>query len=305
MTEIPALTTGEEFETVLARIPGATGRFPLLSEMFVEQGTKADWDLLHDLHYKAEGALIGPHYWRCTLRGETIGVCVISVARGMLSDRHKAFPNLACGKDTKISNTFRFNIVNRDFRNVSRLVVDTMYRGCGVAYRMQNLASRMEGFKYIEIQSSMSKYNFFAEKAGFRFIKPRRANKYEIGLQHFRRFFKSYPGDHEGIMQEYAAMSPAIQTKVVSELKHFYYLNSAVERTGANNKNGKKRVDEMSFSELIRALIQMCFSSPLYGVYRNPDYGREIPKRLPLIAFDWQGVNEPLNMEKYRAGGFE
>jgi ABC-type ATPase with predicted acetyltransferase domain len=303
MTTIPALTTGEDFETLLSRQTGARGAFPLLSEMFVEKGTKADWDLLHDLHYKAEGGLIGPHYWRCTLRGETIGVCVISVARGMLSDRHKAFPNLACGKDTKISNTLRFKIVNRDYRNVSRLVVDTMYRGCGVAYRMQNLASRMEGFKFIEIQSSMSKYNFFAEKAGFRFLKPRRANKYDLGLQHFRRNFTSYPGDHEGVMREFDGMPAARQAQVLEELKHFYFLNSAIERTGGGNKKGRERVDAMTAADLIRALIQMCFSSPLYGVYRNPDHGREIPMRLPLTAFDWQSVNEPLNMEKYRASG--
>lgn len=298
MTPILTQCTDDDLETLVERRGGARGTFPMLSEMFVEQGSKEDWELLHDLHYKSEGGVVGPHYWKVTFRGETIGVCVISISRGMLTDRHKAFPNMACGKDTKMSNTFRFKIVNRDFRLVSRLVVDTMYRGIGVAYRLQNLASRMEGFRYTEIQSSMSKYNLFAEKAGFKFVKPRRANKYELGLMHFRRHFKCYPGDHQGVMEEFNAMPEAVQERAQAELKHFYYLNSAVERTGANNKKGRARVDNFTMSEVVKELIQMCFSSPLYGVYRNPDYKRDIPKKLPLIAFDWQRPDEPLNLEK-------
>ena len=37
-------------------------------------------------------------------------------------------------------------------------------------YRMMNLASRMEGSPFTEIQSSMSKFNHFGQKAGFRFV---------------------------------------------------------------------------------------------------------------------------------------
>ncbi|EOV6637503.1 hypothetical protein ACOQ1I_005060, partial [Escherichia coli] len=36
--------------------------------------------------------------------------------------------------------------------------------------------------------------------------------------------------------------------------------------------------------------------SPLYGVYRNPDFGRRLPDTLPLLAFDKQPLDKPLEI---------
>lgn len=287
----------DAFETLIERPESPSGTFPLLREMYVERGSQSDWELLHELHYKTEGSVFGPHYWRCALRGETIGVIVLSMPRGLLAPRHAVFPNLKPGKDTKLTNTYRYKWVNANIRLVSRLVVDTMFRGVGVAYRLQNLASRMEGIRFVEIQSSMSKYNLFAQKAGFRFAKPMRSQKYEVGLAFFRGHFESNPADHEAIMLELDAMSPTIRERTIKEMREFYFKHSAMEKTGNNRKLGTARVDEMPVDKLLKNLQQMVLASPMYGVYQNPDYGRQLPDRLPLTAFDNQAPNEPLRLD--------
>lgn len=53
--EATTLLTGgvralEAPETLIERVERPAPRFALLDEMIVERGTKADWDLLHDLH---------------------------------------------------------------------------------------------------------------------------------------------------------------------------------------------------------------------------------------------------------------
>ena len=40
-------------DTLIERVDAPAPCFSLLSSMFVERGAVADWNLLHDLHYKA------------------------------------------------------------------------------------------------------------------------------------------------------------------------------------------------------------------------------------------------------------
>ena len=277
----------------------------LLPEIYVERGTKEDWDLLHELHYKAENLGIGPRIFRCVLRGQTIGVGVMTVPKMLLSGRNELFthlrPNVG-GRDTKIINKYRAEWINAHACTNSRLVLDTMYRGAGIAYRMQNLMMRMTGCKLVEFQSSMSKFNPFAAKAGIRFTRPKRSGNYERGLAWFRRWFESIPTDFVGIMAEVNSMPAGVREKCVGEMRKFYYDFSSMEKSGDNRMNGTKRVDALPVEKLLKNLQQLVFASPLYGVYANPDYDDaadraiELPERLPILAFDNQPTDAPLNL---------
>lgn len=277
----------------------------LLPEIYVERGTKDDWALLHELHYKAENLGIGPHVYRCVLQDKTIGVGVMTVPKMLLSGRNNLFthlrPNVA-GRDTRIVNRYRAEWINEHACTNSRLVLDTIYRGAGIAYRMQNLMMRMSGRKLIEFQSSMSKFNPFASKAGIRFTKPKRSGNYERGLIWFRRWFESTPTDYVGVMLEIDAMPQASQEKCVAEMRKFYFDFSSMEKSGDNRMNGTRRVDGLTTGKLLKNLQQLVFASPLYGVYVNPDYNDVLdcplvlPERLPLLAFDNQPVDAPLNL---------
>lgn len=288
-------------ETLIERENAPRARFSLLERMIVERGDKSDWDLLHDLHYKAENLPIGPRFWKLTLDGETIGVLVTSNPKGLLKERHLAFPNIKPdGDDTRLTNTQRYVWINQNIRVISRFVVDTMYRGIGAGYRMMNLVSRMEGNAFMEIQSSMSKFNLFGQKAGFRFVRPLNSNKFDVGLKFFRAHFEASPQDFEAILAELEGKPEAEREALLQACRDFYYRHSALEKTGNNRDKGQGRVDAMNARTIIKSLQQVTLASPMYGVWKNPDRGRPIPQKLPLGAFDWQGPNEPM----FFKGGF-
>lgn len=295
-------------ETGLWNIRRQTGRgsFPLLAEMWVERGDRADWDLLHSLHYKMTSTPVGAKYWRLRFRGETIGVIVFGMARPLLKERHAIFPRLTPGNDSQISNIHRYRYVNDNFRVCGRMVLDTMFRSGGAAYRFLNLASRMTGFTYMEIQSSMSKYNFFAQRAGFTFVKPIRSVNYDKGLKFMRRYFASHPGDQEAMMDEFASWSPALQAKAVRDLKAFYFDHSPLEKTGSRRHYSARVVENWDIRRTISKIQGLCFASPLYGLYKNPE-GRPgmgflgdvgLPERLPLLSFDMQPPDQRLDVSR-------
>lgn len=284
-----------DIETLLERHASPRARFSLLDEMIVQRGAMSDWELLHDLHYKAERLPIGPHFWKLTLEGETIGVLVTGTPKGMLRERHIVFPNIKPGAgDTRLTNTNRYHYINQNFRVVSRFVIDTMYRGIGAGYRMMNLVSRMEGLRFMEIQSSMSKFNAFGQKAGFRFVQPMNANNYDKVMKFFRLHFKASPQDFEAIMEEWEAMPQVAREALFEVAREFYGRNSALENTTKGGERYDRRLAQMDMRGVIKGIQQIGLASPLYGIWRCPDPKGSVPETLPLSAFDRQGPNERL-----------
>jgi hypothetical protein len=107
--------------------------------------------------------------------------------------------------------------------------------------------------------------------------------------------------DYVGIKAELDAMSPAVQAKCVAEMRKFYYQCSSMEKSGDNRANGTSRVDAMAVGYLLKSLQQLVLASPLYGIFENPDFGRALPARLPLAAFDNQSLTQPLDLARAQA----
>ena len=271
----------------------------LLEEMYIEKGTIEDWNKLSDLHYKMSSLPVGASHWKLVFRGETIGVCVISVPKGLLKERHALFPNAAPGaNETQISNIHRYAWINDNFKVVGRFVIDTMFRSGGLAYRFLNIASRMQThIRFIEIQSSMAAYNPFAQKAGFEMVAPQRSSFHDKGLRFMRQWFNSHPSDAVAIMEEFDAMPAGLQKRCEASVKDFYYRHSSLEKTGGRRSYSDKVVDGWSMRRTISKIQNLCFASPIYGVYVNPDNGRELPSRIPLLSYDLQKPNEPLRLD--------
>ena len=269
--------------------------FSLLSSMYVERGDKEDWEELHELHYKAEGRVSG-RIWRCKMEsGQLVGVIIVSSPRLLVKGRHEAFPKLRpTGKESTLANTYRAKYINNNFSVVSRAVVDTLFRASGVSYRMLNLVTRMEHKPYLEIQSSMSKFNPFAIRAGFRFTPPHEAGAFRLGLGLCMRLFKAHPADSQGLMIEINEMTPSAREKTLETVREFYYRHSSLEKTGGKLHTGKDRINGMGTIELMKNFQQLVLAAPMYGIYKNPDFGRTLPERLPLLAFDAQRWDEPL-----------
>ncbi|WEU67469.1 hypothetical protein [Xanthomonas phage JGB6] len=133
-------------EWVVQRNPKLDTKFTLLENMWIERGTKEDWDVLHEFHYKSEGGAMGARYYRVMMGNTLVGVCVMCYPRGLLKDRHKMWLNIKPdGDDNKITNTFRYKWLNANVGLNARTVNDPLFRGIGVGYRMLNLAARMDG----------------------------------------------------------------------------------------------------------------------------------------------------------------
>lgn len=281
--------------TEIHREVAPRARFSLSDDMFVERGTKEDWDLLHNLHYKAEKLPIGPRFWRLSLADQTIGVLVTGTPKGMLRERHMVFPRLKPKSgDNRMINTNRYRFINGNFRVISRFVVDTMYRGIGAGYKMMNLVSRMEGNTYMEIQSSMSKFNAFGEKAGFKFVRPMNANNFDKVMRFLRSNFDAPPQDFEAIILEIESKAEIERNALVEICRDFYFRNSAMENTSNGGAAMERRRQTMSVRDVIRGIQQIGLTSPLYGIWKCPDPKGSVPDRLPLSAFDAQGANERL-----------
>lgn len=298
----PVIYRDELNQAVVKRFDGNSGRFDLLSEMYVEKGCGEDWDLMSALHYKAHRLPPGSQIYRCRLRGQTIGVVTLGYPRLTLKSRRHLMPNLKTGSVkggfTPLVNSNRAKWLNANMRVNGRVVVDTMFRGTGIAYRMQNLAFRMEGTQYVEFQSSMSKFNKFAEKAGIKMTKPTRGNVYEKGMEFFRLHLDSHPADFEAVMREIESLPKTLRAKTDAAIRKFYRVNSSVENAGVGgNIKAEAKVAAMDLGDVVKNLQQLVFASPLYGIYENPDCGRKLPERIPLLAFDRQGVDEPLILE--------
>jgi ABC-type ATPase with predicted acetyltransferase domain len=309
----PITASDDPDSPILAWRDPAAGTRPLslMKHMYVERGTLEDWHLLHELHYKASNNGIGPRYVRLVIDdgvnpAQTIGVMVFTVPKPLDSGRNQVFPHLRPnqnGRDNRLINVQRMAWINKNLILSSRTVLDTMYRGGGIAYRFKNIGYRLMGFRYVESRSSMSRYNPFSIKAGMRFVKPKSAPAFETGLAFFARHFKSPAYDYVAIKAEIEAMPDYLREHTLKELRAFYYRNSSMEKSGDNRLNGTSRVEQMELGYLLKQTQQLVFGATVYAAWTNPDWDpntqamRALPARIPLCAFDNQGVNEPLRLD--------
>lgn len=273
----------------------------MLSDMYVERGTKNDWAELHHLHYKSvERADGGVDYYRCMHEDNLVGVVVLKTPDILSRERHILFPKLKpTGKETKAGNKARMDLhINKHFMRITRTVTATMYRGCGAGYRMINIACRMHDKKFIEIVSAMSRYNSFVEKAGFTCVPEQEPQYYQVAKDFLEeRFCIENIEDQTGLMEEFNALHPRIQAKLLEELQNFYYKISAREKTGANQgKSVEDTVRNLGAKRVISQIYQIAFTRKKYGCYQNPDVGRKLPDRIALSQFDTQLPSEPLKL---------
>ncbi|MDL2284442.1 hypothetical protein LJC19_04795 [Oxalobacter sp. OttesenSCG-928-P03] len=283
---------------------------PLLEHIYVEFGDKSDWDALSELHYKGHNLAAGSRYMRCVYDkdGErrTIGVMVFANPMPLNKGRNEVFPHLkpnqSGGRDTTIMNKRRMQEINRFLAWNNRTVLDTMFRSAGIAYRFKNIAYRMycakHGFRFVESNSSMGRFNPFSIKTGMKFIKPRPANALEVGIDFFKAHFQSHPCDQVALMNELRTMPEGVREVTERKMREFYYKNSAMEKSGDKMHIGMSRVNGLAIEKVLKEVTQIVFGATIYWVWKNPDIGMQFPDRVPLLAFDNQAVDEPFRLDK-------
>lgn len=281
-------------------------RLSLLDHIYVEKGDKSDWEALCELHYKGHNLAAGSKFMRCVYEhnGErqVIGVMVFANPMPLNKGRNEVFPHLkpnqSGGRDTTLMNKRRMQMINRFMTWNNRTVLDTMFRSAGIAYRFKGLAYRMycsaNGFKVVESNSSMGRFNPFSVKTGMKFIKPKPANALDVGIDFFKMNFVSHPCDQVAIMDELRAMPEGVRAVIERKIREFYHKNSAMEKSGDKMHIGMSRVNALPIEKVIKETVQIVFGATIYWIWKNPDHGRVLPERLPILAFDNQAVDAPL-----------
>lgn len=307
----------EDDQTIVKRAEGAgKHRLSILKDIYVEKGTIDDWKALCELHYKGHTLAAGSRFVRCVheANGERtlIGIMVFANPRPLDRDRMRVFPHMKPnrnGRDTTLMNKHRVKEgLNKHFTWNNRTVLDTMYRSAGIAYRFKNLAYRLYcteyGKKIVESRSSMGKFNPFSIKTGMKFTRPTPANALKDGIAFFKANFTSSPYDVVALLEELKSMPEGVRTFTERKLREFYYKNSSMEKSGDKMHLGMSRVDALDIGYVLRQTQQLVFGSTVYWVWGpNPDAGRPLPSRLPLLAFENQGVNDPLRLDLLEGEG--
>jgi hypothetical protein len=303
--------------------PGASGRLSILEHMYIERGGKSDWESLSELHYKGKSTAAGARFWRCVYKHEgvsqLVGIIVFANPMPLNKGRNMVFPNLKPnqrgGRDTRTMNQQRMKYVNDNICWSNRTVVDTMFRSAGIAYRFKNLAYRMNcceyGLRFVESNSSMGKFNPFLEKCGMKFVKPKHANALDAGIDFFTNNFRSHPCDQAALMEELEAMQKDTRAVVEKKLREFYQKNSSMEKSGDKMHVGMTRVNSKDIRYILKQASQIVFGATIYWIWENPEGEwdkrgglirmNKMPARLPLLAFDNQDVNAPLNTDKLKS----
>ena len=283
-----------------------TRELSLLKYIFVEWGSKEDWDALKELHYKGHTLAAGSRFMKCVLKEPNepprlIGVMVFANPQPLSKGRNTVFPkmrpNAIDGLDNRLVNQMRLAWLNKNITWNNRTVLDTMYRSAGIAYRFKNIAYRMYCSKYnrkfVESVSSMGRFNPFSLKTGMRFVKPAPAPAFEAGLKFFAQHFKSDPNDILSIKEELEAMPEGEREFYDKKLREFYYRWSPMEKSGDKRDLGMTRINTLTIDYVLKAIQQLVFSATVYWVWSAVDT-QELPESLPISVFDEQGPNEPL-----------
>lgn len=292
-------------EIKVTRVHHKSKHLPTMLEfMYIERGDNADWKALCELHYKGHNLAAGPRYVRCVyddgVEKVLVGIMVFGNPRPLDSGRNVVFPRLkpnTNGMDSTLINKERMRWVNKHITWNNRTVLDTMFRGAGVAYRFKNLAYRMMGIKFVESRSSMSRFNPFSGKAGMKFVTPKAAAALEDGIRFFASILESPAYDFVAIKDEILALPEHQRARVIKMLQEFYYKKSSQEKSGEKRLLGMTRIEGMTLSNLLKQIQQVVFGATIYAIFENPDFGRELPTRIPLLAFDNQAPDAPLDLD--------
>ncbi|OAD82883.1 hypothetical protein ATN89_17530 [Comamonas thiooxydans] len=289
------------------RRPGKSHTLSLMKHLYVEWGTVDDWHALSELHYKGHTLAAGSRFLRCMLRvpGEApqlVGVTVIANPRPLDGGRNDVFPRLrpnVNGRDNRLVNQTRLAWINRNLAWNNRTVLDTMYRGAGIAYRFKNLAYRMYCARYeirfIESRSSMGRFNPFSVKTGMKFTRPKTASALNDGLVFFAAYFKAPGYDIVAVLAELRGLPDAERAVMDRKLREFYYKWSSVEKSGDKRDLGMTRVNELAIEYVVRQIQQLVYSATVYWIFSAPPTSQPLPNVMPLLAFDEQAPDAALS----------
>ncbi len=133
----------------------ANSQCSLLKVIRFREGTRQDYQQLHQFHYRAELPSNTTRIFSLEHSGELVGCIAYGTP-----------PLSSAGRRTFMGYRVPSEQVNSDFLNISRVVVHPKFRSIGLGAMLVRNSLPLVSKKYVETTAVMAKYNPFFEKAG-------------------------------------------------------------------------------------------------------------------------------------------
>ena len=233
----------------------------------LEEGSSRDYRQLSSYHYKGHQPGAVTKVYRLVHRAPTVVGRYLSrpdetTVVGALT---RSLPHLACAlRDHATAGRYRglgakasAHLVNREFRTISRVVIDPQWRGLGLSVRLMVHALAHPETIFTEALAAMGRVHPFCERAGMtRYDRPPHP-------AHARLLDAL---DHLGISPATLASTRAVrghldrctetqQRWIERELKRWY-------RTGCHKVN--VRIDRVQLDDLLHAAREHLLVQPIY-----------------------------------------
>ncbi len=134
-------------------------RCSLMDNIEIHKGTREEWSRLEAFHYRDKTPFGIQEIYIATLNGEVIAGCTYSVPARDSMARNRYF-----GRKIEVEE------LNKNFANLSRVVVVPKFRGIGLGVRLLKETLPMQSKKYVESIAVMTKFNPFVGSAGMKFV---------------------------------------------------------------------------------------------------------------------------------------
>ncbi|MBN2377904.1 MAG: hypothetical protein JXD22_16015 [Sedimentisphaerales bacterium] len=254
------------------------GRCSLLGQVRVVESDISAWRLLAKYHYRTErpGAIDrifamefadgggGQERWRRlgVEAKQVVGVIVYAMPLAGVSLR-----NAATGNRYKElgSRSAALQLLNREMRWISRVVIHPQFRGIGLAQRLVAETLGRVGTEMVEALAAMGRVNPFFEKAGMtRYEGPRSAPAERlIGAFEELGFDKGVICGPEKLRERIGGLGERERRFIEAEMLRFAQGFVTMRRRG----------QAMAVEELLEVVSSHVYLNPVYYLWRRPRFG--------------------------------
>ena len=257
-----------------ARFAGLPGPSPA-DELVLEPGEIADFKRLAAFHYRSvrAGAVTTVYrlrYAAPTVAGRHLGRREEHRIVGVLL---RSLPHLACRlRDLATGNRYRgfgqkaaAEMLNREVRTITRVVVDPQWRGLGLAVRLVRHALEHGKTIYTEALAAMGRVHPFCQRAGMiRYDRPPHpADARLMDVLHRLAIEPAHLASRQLVQERLSQCRAADQRWFAKELRHWY-------RTASYTT--LDRLDKLKSDDLLAVARDRLVTRPVYYLFdhRNP-----------------------------------
>jgi len=246
----------------------------------IEPGTKDDYRALARFHYKGRLPGVITAAYRAVHDEPTVVGRYLHKhgERRIIGVLLRALPHLGCElRDHATHHRYRglgwrraATMINREFRTISRVIIDPQWRGVGLAVRLVKHALSDPETEFTEALAAMGRVHPFFERAGMtRYERPPRAEHARLidALTH-AGIPPTLLASHALLCERLAALPHETQSWVEAELRRWH---RAAFRTT------RRAVATMPIDDLLRDARDHLFANPIYYLCDHRPCSRNAP----------------------------